>query len=144
MRDSLSPPKLQNGLSLAPASDLRLPAADPGGHTEYGCKFLPRSSPRRYLQHRQVTCEFTATSDAKTDHRSFQHIVLTKPSLGVVLDEFAFIDCSDPQLALDGSDQWRPLEQSAGQRLQCLQTNHGERSRDRIPERWIPMHDPLA
>lgn len=48
-------------------------------------------------------------------------VSLTKPPLGVVLNEFALVNRSNSQLTFDGGDQWRPLEQSARQRLQPLQ-----------------------
>lgn len=45
--------------------------------------------------------------------------VLTEVSVVVVLDEFAVVDRSDPQLPLHGRDERRALEQSPRQRRHC-------------------------
>lgn len=45
---------------------------------------------------------------------------LTEPSLWVILDQFALVDCSDPQLTLHSSNERWPLEESASQHFHGL------------------------
>jgi len=40
--------------------------------------------------------------------------------LFIELDEFALVDCSDSQVALDGGDDWRSLKQGTAHCLQGL------------------------
>lgn len=59
-------PELRSGLASVPASERQHRGADPGGRTESGCRFPPRSSPRRYLQHDHVTCDIPLRQEVNT------------------------------------------------------------------------------
>lgn len=120
-------PWLQIGLSSVPASALQLQAAAPGGHTEFGCRFLLHSWPRRYLHSYNYfvvpwNCfaKELKMSGTKTNKSNAE---LTQSPLWVIFHQFALIDCPDPQLTLYSCDKWRSLKQSTSECLQCLQRN---------------------